>query len=50
MHDIYHLLEADRPDGPKQSISAPVAKRDKSDERYASGHKPKAQVGADLAA
>jgi hypothetical protein len=50
MHDIYHLLEADQPDRPKQPITAPVAERDKSDEHYAYGHQPKAQVGADLAA
>jgi hypothetical protein len=50
MRDIYHLLEADRPDGPKQPIPAPVAERDKSNERHASDHQPKAQVGTDLAA
>ena len=50
MHDIYHLLEADRPGEPRQPIPAPVAERDESDERYASGHEPKAQVGTDLAA
>ena len=50
MHDIYHLLEADRPDEPKQPIPAPAAEGDKSDERYASGHEPNAQVGTDLAA
>ena len=42
MHDIYNLLEADRPDEPRRLIPAPVGERDKSDERYASGHKPKA--------
>jgi hypothetical protein len=50
MHDIYHLLEADWPDKPRQPIPAPVAKRNKPDERYASGHEPKAQVGTNLAA
>jgi hypothetical protein len=50
MHDIHHLLEADRPDEPRRPIPAPVAERDKSDEPYASGHEPKAQVGTDWAA
>jgi transposase len=45
MHDIYHLLEADRPDEPRQPIPAPVGERDKSDERYAPGHDPKAVDG-----
>ena len=50
MHDIYHLLAADQPDEPRRPLPAPVVERDKSDERYASGHEPNAQVGTDLAA
>ena len=50
IRDIYHLLEADRLDESKQTIPAPTAKHDKSDEPYASGHEPKAQVGTNLAA
>ena len=34
MHDIYHLLEADRPDEPRRLIPVPVADRDKSNERH----------------
>jgi hypothetical protein len=58
MRDIYHLLEADRPNEPEQPIPAPVAECDKSpvaecdksNEGHASSHEPKAQVGTDLAA
>ncbi|MGZ9190486.1 MAG: hypothetical protein ACXW39_10565 [Nitrospira sp.] len=50
MHDIHHLLEADRRDEPRRPTPAPVAKRDKSDERHASGHERKAQGGTTLAA
>ena len=50
MHDIYHLLEADRPDESRRPIPAAVAERDRSDECYALGHEPKAQVETDLAA
>ena len=43
MRDIYHLLEADRPNElSRVRIPAPVAEGNKSDELYASGHEPKA--------
>ena len=34
MREIYHLLEADRPDEPRRLIPVPVAERDKSNERH----------------
>jgi hypothetical protein len=50
MHDIHHLLEADRRDEPKRPTAVPVGKRGKSDKRHASGDERKAQGGTTLAA
>jgi hypothetical protein len=50
MHDIHHLLEADRRDEPRRLAPVPAADRGKSDEHHASGDKRKAQVGTNLAA
>jgi hypothetical protein len=50
MHDIHHLLEADRHDEPRRPTAVPVAKRGKSDERHASGDERKARRAATLAA
>jgi hypothetical protein len=50
MHDIHHLLEADRRDEPRRLTPLPVGTRGKSDERHASGNERKAQGGTILAA
>ena len=50
MHDIHHLLEADRPDEPRRLIPVPAADRGKSDERHASGHERKARGATTLRA